>query len=327
MYALGHPSIPPSAPGFLQQSFSSSTKSKSLETMYHWLVYCSRCWRCRDTQNLHKNCWLVWDCFDLGRHYCAGAGAGAGAAYLRLQVEVHQGEAAAMKVDAKDAKMKQLQEWEKGRRVEVEDEWIRIRPRRQFKQRGGNGCWNGRKGQMSQKTKSREQRATQPMVRMIKKSESKLLREIDKQSESWQWGEWRRKRARMVIRAAAITRQMEDTRWELNWDQKRLIFPKDAILLAYKLLERALWLSHKLLNRSALSGERSLQTLRGFDYSLLLTKWELGRRRNFTFLHFCKFAFLHCAFSNVTKWEAAARLASLVAPPKHQPPAHFVKTC
>ena len=125
MYALGHPSIPPSAPGFLQQSFSSSTKSKSLETMYHWLVYCSRCWRCRDTQNLHKNCWLVWDCFDLGRHYCAGAGA----AYLRLQVEVHQGEAAAMKVDAKDAKMKQFQEWEKGRRVEVEDEWIRIRPR------------------------------------------------------------------------------------------------------------------------------------------------------------------------------------------------------
>ena len=48
--------------------------------------------------------------------------AGAGAAYLRLQVEVHQGEAAAMKVDAKDAKMKQFQEWEKGRRVEVEDE-------------------------------------------------------------------------------------------------------------------------------------------------------------------------------------------------------------
>ena len=31
MYALGHQSIPPSAPGFLQQSFSSSTKSKSLE--------------------------------------------------------------------------------------------------------------------------------------------------------------------------------------------------------------------------------------------------------------------------------------------------------
>ena len=31
--------------------------------------------------------------------------------------------------------------------------------RRQFKQRGGNGCWNGRTGQMSQKTKSREQRA------------------------------------------------------------------------------------------------------------------------------------------------------------------------
>ena len=144
---------------------------------------------------------------------------------------------------------------------------------------------------------------------------------------------------------------MEDTRWELNWDQKRLIFPKDAILLAYKWLEKGLWLSHKLLNRSALSGERSLQTLRGFDYSLLLTKWELGSAPNFTFLHFCKFAFLHCAFSNVTKWEcariftflqhaflhsafsnvtkweAAARLASLVAPPKHQPPAHFVKTC
>ena len=156
---------------------------------YHWLVYCiptcRRCWRCRDTQNSHKNCWLVWDCFDLGRHCCAGAGA----AYLRLQVELHQGEVVAMKVDAKDAKMKQLQEWEKGRRVEVEDEWIRIRPRRQFKQRGGNGCWrNGRKGQTSQKTKSREQRATQPTVRMIKKSESKTLWEIDKESESQNLG-------------------------------------------------------------------------------------------------------------------------------------------
>ena len=39
-----------------------------------------------------------------------------------FQVELHQGEVAAMKVDAKDAKRKQLQEWGERARGGVEDE-------------------------------------------------------------------------------------------------------------------------------------------------------------------------------------------------------------
>ena len=117
-----------------------------------------------------------------------------------------------MKVDAKDAKRKHLQEWQKGQRrdglesrtreLELWGVFYCMLPTHPFPfkcnktllskrkhsqewekgQRGfssgvgveleldvrGNGCWKGRKGQMSQKTKSREQRAT---VRMRQKSE------------------------------------------------------------------------------------------------------------------------------------------------------------
>ena len=51
----------------------------------------------------------------------------------------------------------------------------------------GNGCWNGRKGQMSQKTKSREQRArTYDEDEKESESNSVLKTEIGKQSEGRQ---------------------------------------------------------------------------------------------------------------------------------------------
>ena len=64
------------------------------------------------------------------------------------------------------SKWKHSQKWEKGQRFFLSG--VGVESGLDVKQRGNGCCWMGRKGQMSQKTKSWEQRA---MVRMRQKSE------------------------------------------------------------------------------------------------------------------------------------------------------------